>query len=1436
MSKDSWPTPQDYNEAIQSPRACFTDPDLMYGQVMTNSIGLPRSMTGAFASVYKIVNGDKSWAVRCFLTNRLDQRERYKHISNFVLFDDLDCTIDFYYLDEGIKIKGNWYPCLKMPWVEGETIDQYIVRQYKTPGALKQLLTDFHDMVDQLENAGIGHGDLQHGNIIVTSEGLRLVDYDALYVPALAGRKSLELGHPNYQHPDRNEHHYDQDVDNFSCWLIHASILAIAIDPLLFERHGGGDECLLFRRHDLASPEKSRLFDELKNHTSEHLREAAILLERMLWAQPLTVPILDCPAEQLDILPRVRGQHPMPEEQTAPDKEVANNLSTTPLPPRNRFDFIDDDALIVQNRAKQIQTTTRQRLSKLGNSNKKMVDNLYLWLSPHFWTKTQMQQALSQFDIGNYDDALNIYLTVYRTINQKFTLPEELFWCLMGLGYCSGLTDKTSMAGNYFLLATKNTESTSEKLRAGLCLAVTRYESKEFDGAYKALSEHLKEDEIVDAVKLEMKNVFVMRSSTYHLLRSSVERLLNAGDRQRATKLVLAAQLLLNELVKTRSIDAKDKEIIQSMTSQAQRLWQQGFHLFAHKTFKGVAELCLDARQIDLAWDALLLSLARCACCPDLAESSNLRSFTIRTLASTMKSSSPKDLARFSKAIDSNNQFVGADNLRDTLFELVGDCLTNGLEEQSVRLMIIANRFASKQKILLTSSTVNLLKRFPDKYVWPILSEGFLEHDEEIGQLVDLLGKNSDIRILAKIGIELASEQKSVTLSAFFMHLSFYCQSTVVDAVSRLIVQDCAGKEEGKTMSRSLTESCKFFLSELEGLTTHRTPSKKDSTEGQRLLNAVFSLRSILEQIDPACDLDWIADTLVLPQYSSIVSNWMLSLANNLGRKRLTEFLQMLINRCGVNTVGEFIVGLTMSNQTNDLETIISAICAWGVSKEELSSMLRPAIDHCLSRLENKLKELLEHKVELKYSSLIDEMHLFQSLYQLIGIAKESQLNFNCDAQIARIYCNENMPALSMIARHHDIGKQTLGGIAIDMAIHKPDDLVKLVLKLVDKQNKQSLYDICQTLLLSSMVPPVVSLCERLQEHDPHFFSAMCHLTLRTLNDETITELSDKLISQKRPDLNAVLIRELKSIDRPALLIKLICRTPNSNFKVDIKVAKTDFSDLSYTSSVAHMAALSGDANLAKFLDDLDDNNVQRDERIVICSWAAVKCRETLKELKERISSKGETGNVSDVIEIGVLNMSALERLFLLCETSSGDNEALAIMHDPENRAFFIAWVQEQGRNNDIDKLAFFYMRAARQNEISALTAIVLELAQLNKLRLLISLARQICSAGYGSSMAKVLNSVAEAGLTEAFGAISLELVTSTADRGILMQLLTDICDSDPALIRVLLRQIAFYRGAETLTWLSKQHLRDKSDQSEIVNKELKSIGFSQLVKEILPA
>ena len=110
----------------------------------------------------------------------------------------------------------------------------------------------------------MAHGDLQHGNIIVTSGGPRLVDYDGIYLPELKGMFPGEVGHKHYQHPQRAREHWGPHMDRFSQIALHVGLSAIAQRRELWGKFDNGDN-ILFTEDDFKNPGASELFGELHN-------------------------------------------------------------------------------------------------------------------------------------------------------------------------------------------------------------------------------------------------------------------------------------------------------------------------------------------------------------------------------------------------------------------------------------------------------------------------------------------------------------------------------------------------------------------------------------------------------------------------------------------------------------------------------------------------------------------------------------------------------------------------------------------------------------------------------------------------------------------------------------------------------------------------------------------------------------------------------------------------------------------------------------------------------------------------------------------------------------------------------------------------------------------------------------------------------------------
>lgn len=285
----NWPTHTDYQDAIQNPHICFEDASLKSGEVGCDMLGLPKVTSGNFACVYSLTADDGRFAIRCFVRQVLGQQGRYARLAQHLLGLGLDCMVDFEYILRGIKVANEWYPILKMQWVDGLPVNQYIDEYIDDSNLLKQLVDKFPPMVKELRDNELAHCDLQHGNIMVTPDNeFRLVDYDGMYTTAFRG-KSPELGHANFQHPRRTPDFYNENVDDFGALVCYLSLKAIAENPDLFKKYYAADN-LLLTANDYRNPRESEVIKALKSQSNEQVKQLSILLEKCCLVDVTKVP------------------------------------------------------------------------------------------------------------------------------------------------------------------------------------------------------------------------------------------------------------------------------------------------------------------------------------------------------------------------------------------------------------------------------------------------------------------------------------------------------------------------------------------------------------------------------------------------------------------------------------------------------------------------------------------------------------------------------------------------------------------------------------------------------------------------------------------------------------------------------------------------------------------------------------------------------------------------------------------------------------------------------------------------------------------------------------------------------------------------------------------------------------------------------------------
>lgn len=256
-----YPSADQYCEALQHLQSVLLDPALRGASVQRNAYGLPVPLSGGFAVTFRCTKGTDTFALRCFHRYVESLEQRYEAISSTLVGLKSPYAVDFEYCRRGIRVCGNEFPIVRMAWVKGHTLGEYLALHHRDPRALEVLAESLVELAAYLESKGIAHGDVQPANLMV-SEGrrtLKLIDYDGMYVPSLAKAGASEDGQINFQHPARRGQ-WSPRLDRFSFCLLWLAIKGLAIKPSLWEETHSDSDALLLRANDFRSPENSEIF------------------------------------------------------------------------------------------------------------------------------------------------------------------------------------------------------------------------------------------------------------------------------------------------------------------------------------------------------------------------------------------------------------------------------------------------------------------------------------------------------------------------------------------------------------------------------------------------------------------------------------------------------------------------------------------------------------------------------------------------------------------------------------------------------------------------------------------------------------------------------------------------------------------------------------------------------------------------------------------------------------------------------------------------------------------------------------------------------------------------------------------------------------------------------------------------------------------------
>lgn len=258
---------QDIITAIKNSDTFLRVPELQGSKPRLNKNGSPFAFVGGFNMVFQLEHQNKKWAFRVWHVPVGEHKERYRKISKYLSEKKLPYFADFIYDEKGILVNGKLLDTIRMEWLEGKLLKEYVEENLSNKRKLTQLADDFLEMCKTLRENKISHGDLQEGNILIDkNSNIKLVDYDSVCIPEIEGQKELVTGLKGYQHPSRFKGgKASLKADYFSELVIYLSILAISENSNLWEKYQVKDtQYLLFTETDFENFENSEIYNDLQ--------------------------------------------------------------------------------------------------------------------------------------------------------------------------------------------------------------------------------------------------------------------------------------------------------------------------------------------------------------------------------------------------------------------------------------------------------------------------------------------------------------------------------------------------------------------------------------------------------------------------------------------------------------------------------------------------------------------------------------------------------------------------------------------------------------------------------------------------------------------------------------------------------------------------------------------------------------------------------------------------------------------------------------------------------------------------------------------------------------------------------------------------------------------------------------------------------------------
>lgn len=279
-----WPMASDYQEALQHPSRHFHRPDLKRCTAVQGPDGKPCRIPGQRVDFYELraAGGLERWAIGCFVADPGCDALRLHTIADHLQNHAVPAVLDVEWLDQGINVRGRWYPLLRSRWIDSVTLPDYVARIVNNPLALRTLASAWLKLGQELRRAQVAHGNLGGDRVLLAARAdlanprLTLVDLDCFFVPALANQPPTVAPDADYAHPRQTwPQGYSENADRFALLSVYVALEALADGgQSLWDRYPSSGN-LLFRASDFQDPAHSAVFQELWRSGSPRVRDLA---------------------------------------------------------------------------------------------------------------------------------------------------------------------------------------------------------------------------------------------------------------------------------------------------------------------------------------------------------------------------------------------------------------------------------------------------------------------------------------------------------------------------------------------------------------------------------------------------------------------------------------------------------------------------------------------------------------------------------------------------------------------------------------------------------------------------------------------------------------------------------------------------------------------------------------------------------------------------------------------------------------------------------------------------------------------------------------------------------------------------------------------------------------------------------------------------------